>query len=160
MNILRKSYWWAHICFKYHLRKGWCRTDSHCFAGCGEFVTGSNCVTFEFMSQQWFQAHQTIWIVLFLCCKHMLSIHHHMGTYRSMTLELVENLLDVNISQWRADTHVCYHRHKSCLYVWYCWRRRISALAPLLHGHRYTFRNPHRYIGTTVHHTLWRYLNW
>jgi len=130
------------------------------FCGWGELVTGNNWVTFHFMSQQCFQANQIIWIVLFSCYKNMLPIHYHAGTYRSMALELVENLFEVNIAQWRVETHICYHHHKPCLYVWFCCRRRISAQAPLLHVDSYIFLDPHRYIGTAVHNTLWRYLNW
>ena len=155
VKILRQSYCWAHICLKYDLINALAQHSHSCFSGRGELVVGNNCVSFHFMSQQCFQAYLAIWIILFLCYKNKLSIHHHTGTYRSLALVLVENLFVLSISQWRAETHVCYHHHKPCLYVWYCWRMRISALAPLLHVDRYIFHDPYRYIGTTVHHTLW-----
>ena len=155
MKILWQSYWWAHICLKYDLIKTCDQHSSICFCGCGELVAGNNCATFQFMSQKCFQALEAIWIVLFLCYKNMLPIHHHAGTYRSLALELVENLLNLRISQWRTETHACYLQHTSCLYVWYCWRRRISALAPLHHDDSYIFHDSHRCSGTTVHHGLW-----
>jgi len=155
VKILWQSYCWAHICLKYDMIKTWAQCIDICFCGCGEFVTGNNWVTFHFMSRQCFQALQAIWIVLFLCYKHMLSIHNLMGTYRSLALVLVEILLNMRISQWRTETHACYLQHTSCLYVWYCWRRRISALAPLHHDDSYIFHDSHRCSGTTVHHGLW-----